>query len=553
MNIRGKMILIVLPLIIAPLVVTGIASTLAARNGITGIATEFLRFKAEQLTNYAVGQFNLLQEAGLGNDAEFIDASKSAVASFARGLVRSATEVIVALDDQGVVVMSTDPSVEALATEQAALAELAQAAEQGWQSVRFGGQDRVAQSASFGPFGWYLLVSERRDTFYESINRILVQTGVILGGATALAIILLFIFTNLLTNPLRRVVGAMRDIITSSDLSQRVEVEFRDETGQLGHTFNLMTGELDKAQQQIKSYALGQVMAKRREAKIRNIFQKYVPKDVIDQFERAPESMLVGEDRILAILFSDIRSFTTISESMRPDEMVESLNHYFEAMVDIITARNGIVDKYIGDAIMAFYGAPVRHKNDAEQAVRSGLEMIAALDDFNVWQRQKKRQEFHIGVGINYGAVTVGNIGSEKKMDYTVIGDSVNLASRLEGLTKKYQQSLVVSESVRHYVSDTVPCRLLDRVIVKGKSTATGLYAPKSSLAGDEEQAWEMHDRACEAFYGGEFDKARKFFETVQQLLPGDVVSEGYLTRTKELIANPPGPDWDGATLMTEK
>ena len=246
-------------------------------------------------------------------------------------------------------------------------------------------------------------------------------------------------------------------------------VEYHDEIGGLAQTFNLMVGELEKAYGQIKSFAFKAVLAQKREQKIRNIFQKYVPKDVIDRFFKNPESMLVGENRILSILFSDIRSFTTISERMTPDELVDSLNRYFNVMVDIIMAKGGIVDKYIGDAIMAFFGAPVKHEDDALQSVMAGLEMEEALAGFNARQKAAGKPEFQIGVGINYGEVTVGNIGTEKKMDYTVIGDMVNLASRLEGLTKQYHQRLIISETLHEKVKDAVPCRLLDSVAVKGK------------------------------------------------------------------------------------
>ncbi len=137
------------------------------------------------------------------------------------------------------------------------------------------------------------------------------------------------------------------------------------------------------------------------------------------------------------MLFSDIRGFTTISEGMSPDDLVSSLNRYFSGQVDIIMNRSGIVDKYIGDAIMAFFGAPVTHDDDALQAILAGIEMSEAVEDFNRQQKELGKPEFHIGVGINYGIVTVGNIGTDKKMDYTVIGDMVNLASRLEGSPRR--------------------------------------------------------------------------------------------------------------------
>jgi class 3 adenylate cyclase len=314
-----------------------------------------------------------------------------------------------------------------------------------------------------------------------------------------------------------------------------------------------MIGELEKAYNQIKSYAFKAVLAQKKEQKIRNIFQKYVPRDVIDQFFKNPESMLVGENRVLAILFSDIRSFTTISESMMPDDLVNSLNRYFSTMVDIIMNRNGVVDKYIGDAIMAFFGAPVKREDDALQAVMSGIEMTDALDGFNARQRELEKPEFHIGVGINYGVVTVGNIGTERKMDYTIIGDPVNVGSRLEGLTKKYKQPLIISESLYRKVKDHVACRLLDRVAVKGKTMGVGIYTAKKKLGETEKKAWALHHKAFDLYYKKQFKQAEELFLQVNRAIPKDTVSEMLIQRCRALIAKPPEEGWDGVEIMTEK
>jgi class 3 adenylate cyclase len=278
-----------------------------------------------------------------------------------------------------------------------------------------------------------------------------------------------------------------------------------------------------------------------------------VPKDVIDQFFTNPESMLVGDDRILALLFSDVRGFTSISEKMLPHEVVDSLNYYFGLMVDIILKRRGIVDKYMGDAIMAFFGAPVRHKDEAFQAVQSGFDMLDSLEHFNDWQRNKDRPPFKIGIGINYGVVTVGNIGSEKKMDYTVIGDMVNLASRLEGLTKVYKEAIIVSESIVRYVEKKIPCRLLDRVVVKGKSSGIGIYTPRKRLSSREEEAWPLHQKALDLYYNRDFENASVAFQEVQSILPEDECSQIFSSRCDIYKQDPPPEDWNGAVIMMEK
>ncbi|HOV64694.1 MAG TPA: adenylate/guanylate cyclase domain-containing protein, partial [Spirochaetia bacterium] len=430
MSIRLKIILIVLPLMIVTLILAGTSSYFVATTGITRVAKEFLGFKADELKKYAESQWNLLVENGFTERPEMVQAAQVGVETFARSMVRSPTELIVGFDRSAQVVMKTG-DVSLNDDEARFISELYAKGSTDFINLSLSGVNRVGKGFSFEPFGWYILVTEEKSTFYSDVDKITQQTGIILAVSSILAVILLLIFVRYITRPLVRVVAAMKDIISSNDLSKRVSVDYNDEIGQLSHTFNIMTAELEKAYNQIKRYAFEAVIAQKKEERIRHIFQKYVPQDLIDKFFENPESMLVGDNRVLSVLFSDIRGFTTISESMMPDDLVNSLNRYFSVMVDVIMKHNGIIDKYIGDAIMAFFGAPVKHDDDALQSVLAGLDMIEVLDDFNANQREIGKPEFNIGIGINYGVVTVGNIGCEKKMDYTVIGDMVNLASRL--------------------------------------------------------------------------------------------------------------------------
>jgi adenylate cyclase len=551
MKIRAKFLLIVVPLVVAPLLLVGFAASLAARNGITRVATEFLKFKSEELSNYGMTQWNLLVENDLTDQQEFVEASQLAVASFARSMIRSDTELILAVGDEGVV-MSTK-AVELSPDELRAVEKLRADGAEGWQHVALGGVQRVGQATLFEPFGWYVLVTEAEDTFYRAVNQIFWQSGLILLVALGVALGLLYLSTRYVTQPLRNVVLAMRDIIGTSDLSRKVQLLYKDETGDLGHTFNLMTAELERAYNQIKSYAFKAVIAQKRERKIRSVFQRYVPAEVFDQYIAHPEKMLVGDNRVCAILFSDIRGFTTIAERMTPEDLVNNLNDYLTDMVDIIYEHQGIVDKYIGDAVMAFYGAPVKHEDDALQAVLTGLDMFDALARFNERQKPKGLPPYHIGVGINYGVVTVGNIGSEKKMDYTVMGDGVNLASRLEGQTKIYDVPFIVSEAVYSRVKDQVPCRLLDKVQVKGREEGVRIFHPRRELTKEETKGWQLHETAMEHYYNREFEKAVQYFKYVQEYLPADPIVPIYLARCQGWVKSPPPEDWKGITKHTEK
>lgn len=552
MRIRSKIILVVLPILVLTLVLAEAAGWFSATNGITRVAQESLSFKIYELEKYADNQWKLLVENGYETREEMIDAAKGAVAAYSRSMISSDSEVIFALDPQFNQVMSTSelPLDEA---EKKALGERLLLNEETLMNISLGGIERVCKSFYFKPFDWYICLTEEHKAFYRDVDTITTQTIIILVSSSLIAVILLWIFAHALTSPLNKIIRAMQQIIASSDLSSRVEIEYNDETGKLAQTFNIMIDDLEKSYKQTKSFAFQSVLSQKKEQRIRQIFQKYVPKDLIDKFFASPESMLVGENRELSILFSDIRSFTTISERLSPDDLVNSLNRYFSAQVDIIMNRNGIVDKYIGDAIMAFWGAPVKHEDDALQSVLSAFDMIDALAVFNNNQKRLGKPEFHIGIGINMGLVTVGNIGSERKMDYTVIGDSVNLASRLEGLTKIYHEQILISEKLSRALHDKIPSRLLDTVAVKGKTQGVKIFATRRTLNDSEKKAWEVHNEAMRLFYSREFAKAQQKLEEVLIVLPGDFNAENILKRCIHYTQNPPSEDWDGVELMETK
>ncbi|MCL2373684.1 MAG: HAMP domain-containing protein, partial [Treponema sp.] len=523
---------------------------------------------------------------------DMVNAAQNAVFLYAGGIILSDTEIVIALDYDGNTAMSTS-DLELTAAERERVLGILREGSEGISQALMGGEERVFTAFYFAPFGWHILITEQAHAFFRDADSIRLQALVVLGVASAAAILLLVLFARRLTNPLGRIVNAMNAITSGGDLSSRVDVEYHDETGKLASTFNLMISELEKAYGQIKRYAFDAVLAGKKEQRIRQIFQKYVPKDLIDKFFASPESMLVGENRDLAILFSDIRSFTTISESMAPNELVNSLNQYFSGQVDIIMNRNGIVDKYIGDAIMAFWGAPVKHEDDAIQALLAALDMMESVKAFNVKQKKLGKPEFHIGIGINFGTVTVGNIGSERKMDYTVIGDTVNLASRMEGLTKAYNEDVLISEPLYEAIKATpapaikraaalngaassnstessaassgaesggsapapatLSFRLMDMVAVKGKTKGVKIYAAKKSLQPEEAKAWAIHNQGMELYYRRDFEGAAKRFAAAHSMLSGDFIASELLKRCRAYSASPPPPNWDGVEVMTSK
>ncbi len=210
---------------------------------------------------------------------------------------------------------------------------------------------------------------------------------------------------------------------------------------------------------------------------MKNVFSHYVSPEVIKEILADPNKLeLGGEKKELTILFSDIRGFTTISENLPPEKLVQLLNKYLGAMSDLIMESNGVVDKYIGDAIMAFWGAPVKQPNHAQLACETALRMISVLNEKQNEWRKKFGVELRIGIGINTGQAIIGNMGSSKRFDYTIIGDSVNIASRLEGLTKQYGVPIIISDCVKNQAGDKFLFRYLDKTTVKGKKEAIEIY-----------------------------------------------------------------------------
>ena len=294
------------------------------------------------------------------------------------------------------------------------------------------------------------------------------------------------------------------------------------------------------------------------EKRIRRAFSSFVPEQIIDslvlQADDTNQKVGVGETRSVAILFSDIRSFTNISEKNRADVLVAFLNRYFSTMVEIIKKHGGTIDKFIGDAIMAEFGTPVSYEDNCRRAVMAAYEMRDALPGIEMGDLvMPDGMVFNIGIGIHYGEVIVGSIGSKDKTDYTVIGDNVNLASRLEGLTKTYGTQILVSESVRADTGeDSFSFRHLDDVRVKGKKNAVPIYAVDRSPEEFPAEYKNAYIKGMELYKQGIWNLARDYFEKALEAVENDKAAKLMLERCEEFIKNPP-ENWDGAIAFMTK
>ena len=221
----------------------------------------------------------------------------------------------------------------------------------------------------------------------------------------------------------------------------------------------------------------GYFSEEKEKKKVKGAFQYYVTASVMEEILKYPDKLkLGGDEKELSVLFSDIRGFTTISEKIPPEALVGLLNEYFTAMTDIVFKYEGYLDKYIGDAIMAVYGAPVEQEDHALKACLTAIEMMEMLRYLQKKWESEGLPRIDIGIGINTGKMIVGNMGSKRRFNYTAVGDNVNLASRLEGLTKDYGVPIVISETVYEKVKGELQCRELGSVKVKGKEIPTKIY-----------------------------------------------------------------------------
>jgi adenylate cyclase len=300
----------------------------------------------------------------------------------------------------------------------------------------------------------------------------------------------------------------------------------------------------------------GYFVESRTKRQLTGLFGQYVPPELVEEMSRDPENYsMAGRKAELTVLFSDIRGFTTISEGLEPNELATLMNQYLGAMTLVVRKHRGTLDKYIGDAIMAFWGAPVDDPEHAKNAVRTGLEMHVALHELNKDLVARGWPELKIGVGVNTGPMTVGDMGSPVRQSYTVMGDAVNLGSRLEGITKQYGVGFIVGESTRELLKKEFVFRELDRVRVKGKEDPVGIYEPvgeEGAVAADDLDEIKLWNQVLRAYRAQDWDKAEVTLMNLQRIKPR-YLYDLYVKRVEHLRKEPPGENWDGVTIFETK
>ena len=295
------------------------------------------------------------------------------------------------------------------------------------------------------------------------------------------------------------------------------------------------------------------------EKRMKSTMSRYMDPELADQLMTtgSDDEIMGGKQSVGTVLFSDVRSFTTITEELGAQGTVKLLNDYFTIMVDCITDEGGMLDKFIGDAMMCIFGTPVPHEDDPDRAVRAAIRMMTDLKVFNDKRSNEGKMPIDHGMGINTDSIVSGNIGSPKRMDYTVIGDGVNLAARIESACKQYGAHILISEFTYKAVKATYRTRQVDYVIVKGKTEPVGVYEVLD-FHDDESypnlvEALGLFNDGYRSWNLGKWDQAIKLFNSVKKLNPNDKAAQLYLDRCNHMKKNPPKGTWDGVWVMTSK
>jgi len=344
-----------------------------------------------------------------------------------------------------------------------------------------------------------------------------------------------------------------QDILMDAELEFGDEDEDEKETISANVTILPLIGDEDK-----KLGSMIMIEDISTEKRMKSTMSRYMDPGIADQLmgDGGGEEFLGGKSSEITVLFSDIRSFTTITEALGAQGTVQMLNDYFTIMVDCITREGGMLDKFIGDAIMAGFGIPVAHEDDEDRAVRAAIAMIVELWEWNVEREARGQDPVDHGVGLNTGMVVSGNIGSPKRMDYTMIGDGVNLAARLESACKQYSARLLISEFTKAKLKGTYKLRDIDMVVVKGKTEPVGVYEVLDYHT-DETYPNLMDNvnyfnEGVKEYRAGNWDKGIGRFQEAIKANESDKLAQTYIERCEKLKKDPP-KDWDGVWVMTSK
>ncbi|MCB1326577.1 MAG: cache domain-containing protein [Spirochaetales bacterium] len=398
-------------------------------------------------------------------------------------------------------------------------------------------REKLSSVRYFEPWDWYINVATYKEEFIRPAKDQLILTVVVTAFATLLFVALLFFNIGRIVDPLKR----LTDLVDRFSIEKPMQMKA---VGKLSQGSSELVRLIDAYNRMISGL--------QERIFIKETFGRYVSRQVQEAILK-DSIPLQGEKKSVAILFSDLRDFTALSESIRPEATVQFLNEYFTLMVDVIVGEEGTIDMFIGDAIMSVFGAPIGHADDADRCLRSARTMFLALSRFNRERAATGEKIVHMGIGMHYGEVIAGNIGSAKRMEYTVIGDTVNVTSRLESLTSFYGTPALASESFLDAIDQKERLnvfREVDRVRVKGRKRPFTIYEYFGWMDDARVQSIQTNGQvyleAMQAYRARRWERGLELFRRCRELFPRDRVSELYIERCAEFQKNPPPDDWDG-------
>lgn len=399
-----------------------------------------------------------------------------------------------------------------------------------------GGETTIAFVAPFPPsFGkpWNTVVLVPADDFLGAIKRNSVHTVAISLGILLIAVYLGLVFAKNIARPveyLTEEVNKIRDF----HLGERIQVK------SYIHEIQAMEAAINSMKNGLAAFRL------------------YVPADLVRQMIRSGEEAAPGgQERELTLLFTDITNFTSIAEEMTAREIMVSLSEYFDVISAIISEEKGVIDKYIGDSVMAFWGAPLANERHALSACRAVLRSMRALDALDATRRERGSIPFQTRFGVHTGFSIVGNVGSRERLNYTALGDNVNLASRLEGVNKYYGTRAIISQDTYRYARHDFVCRPLDVITVKGRSAGVKIYELLAEAADPEAETLRAQAgrfrAAFELYLARDWAGALEDFESLARANGADRPAELFVERCRSYLETPPGDDWSGVWRMREK
>ena len=338
----------------------------------------------------------------------------------------------------------------------------------------------------------------------------------------------------------------------AQELSMGAELEFGGEKLSVNTT---VTPLVSVEQKQLGSMIMIEDISS--EKRLKSSMARYMDQSIADQVIAGGPDMLSGKSVTATVLFSDIRGFTTLTEELGPHATVSMLNEYFEIMDQCLKKEGGFLDKFIGDAIMAAFGIPFGHDDDEDRAVRTSVAMIRNLAAWNVTRLNEGKKPINIGIGLNTDDVVAGNIGSEKRVDFTIIGDGVNLAARLESACKQYAASILISEFTHRKLRGTYRSREVDLVVVKGKTKPVSIFEvldhhTEATFPNLMDVVNHFKDGLTK-YRAGKWDPAVSAFREALSANPADKLSNIYIERCLKLKKSPPKGEWDGIWVMEDK